>query len=119
MYYVYVIESLSHGTRYVGSTHDVEGRLREHNMGRCRYTKGRRPWGLVCQEAYGSRAEAMRRERFLKSGQGRECLDLFLFSAAGSSSGRMRHSGCRHLGSNPSPAALNGNLGSPPPADSP
>jgi len=38
-------------------------------------TKNRGPWGLVYQERYGSRSEAMIREKFLKSGKGREMLD--------------------------------------------
>ena len=78
MYYVYVIKSVSHGTRYVGSTDDVYRRLNEHNSGKCRYTRGRRPWQLICKEKYSTRREAMRREKFLKSGQGRNYIDSLL-----------------------------------------
>lgn len=108
MYFVYVIQSESHGTRYVGSTKDVEGRLREHNEGKCRYTSGRMTWRLVYQEEYASRSEAMKREKYLKSGQGREWLNGILSGAAGSANGRPRRSGRRYLGSNPSPAAPDG-----------
>lgn len=75
MYSVYVIQSLSHGTRYVGSGVDVLKRLAEHNLGKCRYTSGRKPWKLIYQEVYSSRSEAMKREKFLKSGQGRRYLE--------------------------------------------
>ncbi|MCR4256636.1 MAG: GIY-YIG nuclease family protein [Candidatus Uhrbacteria bacterium] len=75
-YFIYVLLSESHGSRYVGSSADVEKRLLEHNTGRCRYTSGRLPWKLVYHEVYGSRAEAMIRERFLKSSQGRKFLDV-------------------------------------------
>jgi putative endonuclease len=75
MYAVYVVQSETHGTRYVGSTQDVQKRLHEHNMGRCRYTSGRRPWVLRHVEQYATRVEAMKRERFLKSGIGRALLD--------------------------------------------
>ncbi len=77
-YYVYIIKSKSYGTRYVGSTNNVNKRLQEHNDGRCRYTKGRRPWELLKIEEYILRSEAMKREIFLKSGQGRKELDEIL-----------------------------------------
>ena len=78
MYYTYVLKSLCHGTRYVGSAGDVGSRLIEHNTGKCRYTSGRRPWEIVYQEEYKTRREAMKREKFLKSGQGRTFLDAIL-----------------------------------------
>ena len=75
MFYVYVLQSLSYGCRYVGSTGDLEKRLNQHNEGLARYTKGRRPWELIYFEEFSTRSEAMRRERFLKSGRGREELN--------------------------------------------
>ena len=80
MYYVYIIRSLSLNTRYVGSTDNVSGRVEEHNLGKCRYTSGRRPWRLIYQEEYETRSDAMKRERFLKSGKGRKWLDENLLS---------------------------------------
>lgn len=108
MYYVYVLQSRSHHTYYVGSTEDVPKRLKEHNEGRCRYTSGRMPWEVVYQESYSTRAEAMRREKYLKSGAGREWLLRFLSGAGGSSNGKTRDSESRYLGSNPSPPAPDG-----------
>ncbi len=67
-----------HNTRYVGSADDIEKRIWEHNFGKCRYTSGRRPWKLVYKEIFKTRSEAMRREKFLKSGQGRKYLDEIL-----------------------------------------
>ena len=75
MFYIYVIQSLIHKTRYIGSTDNVLKRIMEHNNGRCRYTSGRKPWKLVYQEEYSTRGEAMKREKFLKSGLGRRWLD--------------------------------------------
>ena len=74
MYYVYVLQSLSYNNHYIGSTENIEKRLDEHNTGKCRYTSGRMPWQLVYKEEYNSRGEAMKREKFLKSGQGRKLL---------------------------------------------
>ncbi|MBU2235857.1 GIY-YIG nuclease family protein [Patescibacteria group bacterium] len=78
MYFVYVIKSIKFLNRYIGSTNNIGKRIEEHNNGKCRYTKGRRPWELIYKESYDTRAEAMKRERFLKSGQGRKFLDSIL-----------------------------------------
>jgi len=75
MFYVYVLKSLKYGNRYVGSTNNINKRLREHNAGKCKYTKGRMPWILIYQEEFKTRSESMQREELLKSGQGRRFLD--------------------------------------------
>ena len=107
MYYAYVLKSLSHGNFYIGSSGDPERRLNEeHNKGKVRYTKGRQPWFMLYKECYSTRSEAMKREKFLKTGQGRKELNQILSRAAGSSNGRTSPSGGEYLGSSPSPAAL-------------
>jgi len=78
MYYAYVLRSLIHGARYVGSTEDISKRLAEHNSGRCRYTSGHKPWRLVYKEKFALRSGAVKREKFLKSGQGRKYLDKII-----------------------------------------
>ena len=78
MYFIYVLKSVNYGTRYVGSTENIDKRLIDHNLGRVPYTKGRLPWKLIYQERFDSRGEAIKRERFLKSGQGRKFLDEIL-----------------------------------------
>jgi putative endonuclease len=72
---VYVLKSEKDGIRYIGSGEDSGERLRRHNKGDYQFTKGHRPWKLIYKEQYNSRSEAMKRERFLKSGQGRKWLD--------------------------------------------
>jgi len=74
-YQVYVLRSLSDGVRYIGSGESVAERLRRHNKGDYQFTKGHRPWEIIYIEDYLTRAESMRREKFLKSGQGRKWLD--------------------------------------------
>ena len=106
MYYTYIVKSLSRNTLYVGNSENPEKRLEsEHNKGRVKYTKGRAPWVLVYKEKFYTRTEAVRQERFLKTGRGREYLKKFLIEAAGSSNGRTSDSESDNLGSNPSPAA--------------
>ena len=59
-------------------TSDLTQRFGQHNHGVTKSTKNRGPWELVHREEFGMRGEAMRRERFLKSGQGREELKKLL-----------------------------------------
>ena len=67
MFYTYILKSLNDGTHYYGSSHDHLSRLKEHNSGKVRYTKGHRPWKLYYFEEYQTKAEAIKRERFFKS----------------------------------------------------
>jgi putative endonuclease len=80
MFYVYVLKSETTNRLYVGYTSDLTQRLGQHNHGITKSTKNRGPWGIVHQEEFASRPEAMRRERFLKTGQGREELKRILAS---------------------------------------
>ncbi|HBV33690.1 TPA: endonuclease [Patescibacteria group bacterium] len=77
---VYVLKSGRDGIRYVGSGADARTRLLRHNLGDYRFTKGHRPWMLIYEEQYETRSEAVKRELFLKSGQGRRFLDSILGS---------------------------------------
>jgi putative endonuclease len=79
-YYVYVLYSLSHKLYYIGHTDNLKRRLTEHYKGRNRYTKSRGPWQIVYKEKYSSRKDAMQREKYLKSGSGRESLKRTLLS---------------------------------------
>ena len=65
-YCVYILLSRKDGNLYVGQTSDIEKRLRAHNEGRVQSTKHRGPLQLVHFEEFGSRGEAMKRERWLK-----------------------------------------------------
>lgn len=72
MYYVYVLKSLKDNQFYTGMTNDVERRLGEHNAGCNKSTKSRLPFVLIHSERFDIRLEARNREKFLKSGCGRE-----------------------------------------------
>ena len=69
-YYVYILKSETHGTYYYGSAKDVQKRLKEHNAGRVRYTKGRMPWVLHYKEVFSNRSEARKREYYFKTVEG-------------------------------------------------
>ena len=73
MYYVYVIRSVNKGILYIGQTEDINKRVKEHNEGLLgRFTKNKGPWELVYQESYMTRSEAMKREKYLITGAGRD-----------------------------------------------
>ncbi|MDP4664501.1 MAG: GIY-YIG nuclease family protein [Salibacteraceae bacterium] len=74
VYYVYAIKSQVDGRIYVGMTADIEKRLKEHNSGKTKSTKGFIPWKLIYQEQIGVRSDARKREKYLKSGVGKEFL---------------------------------------------
>jgi putative endonuclease len=74
MFIEYVFYSLTFKQVYTGQTQDIFDRIIKHNAGKVISTKRYRPWILVYTEEYTTRTEAMIRERFLKSGMGREYL---------------------------------------------
>lgn len=77
MFYVYVIYSEKVCKKYTGHTEDLETRLRQHNLGLLGlFTKNKGPWLLIHQEQFLTRSEAILREKFLKTGKGRDFIKL-------------------------------------------
>lgn len=71
IYFVYVLESLVDKSWYIGQTSDLKSRLRKHNAKSVISTKNKSPYKLIYLEGYLHRSDAMRREKYLKSGAGR------------------------------------------------
>jgi len=78
MYYVYILKSLKNSRFYTGSTNNLKRRIAEHNSGQSKYTKLTKPFVLLHFEEFKTRSEAIARERFLKTGKGREELKQIL-----------------------------------------
>jgi putative endonuclease len=74
MYKVYVIQSKIDKRLYVGLSKNLTKRLEDHNFGRVKSTKGYRPWILVYFENVGTRKDARQKEKYYKSGYGKEYL---------------------------------------------
>lgn len=70
MYYLYILKSLKDGEHYIGITDNVSKRVAEHNSGKTKSTKNRRPFILIYKEEHKSRITARERERYLKSYSG-------------------------------------------------
>ena len=70
--FVYILRSGANPNRhYVGVTSDVGHRLEWHNPGPCGHTAEHRPWSLVVVIEFPTEQQAVRFERYLKSGSGR------------------------------------------------
>ena len=66
MNYTYIVKCRDN-TYYTGWTKDLDRRMQAHNRGNgAKYIRSRRPVCLVYYEAYGTKEEAMRREREIK-----------------------------------------------------
>ena len=77
LYYVYVIES-KEGFIYKGMTDNLERRLVEHNNKALSFwTKRRTDWKLIYNE-FDNKTEALKREKWLKTGVGRDYLKKIL-----------------------------------------
>ena len=75
---VYILESLKDGTYYVGSTQNLESRLKRHNEGRVTYTKPKRPWKLVYSEEHVDRSSAAKKEFEIKKHKRREFIETLI-----------------------------------------
>ena len=74
MYYVYVLRSRKDKQFYTGFTRDLRIRLKKHNEGQVSSTRFRCPFELLYYEAYTDQRDAIRREKYLKSGMGKRDL---------------------------------------------
>ena len=73
-FYIYVLESLGDGDRYIGFTTNLPKRIKEHEKGLSFSTKPRLPMKLIYFEACVNRDDTMRREKYFKSTRGRRFL---------------------------------------------
>jgi putative endonuclease len=77
-YYCYILYSLKDGLFYIGSSGNLRQRMQEHNQGKNISTKNRRPLTLIFYEAFLSKADALRRERYFKTTKGKVTLRQML-----------------------------------------
>jgi putative endonuclease len=71
-YYIYILFSEIPDRYYIGSTSELEGRLKKHNHIHRGYTSAGKPWKLVYSESFNSKPEALTREKQLKKWKNRE-----------------------------------------------
>ena len=73
-YCTYVLNSLKNNDIYIGSAANLNNRLKLHNSGKIKSTKGYKPWRLLEYYEFDTRSEAVKYEKFLKSHQQKEIL---------------------------------------------
>ena len=71
MFYVYILYSNQLDRYYVGSTQDVENRIKAHLYNHKGFTSKAKDWNLVYHEQYANREEAYDRERQIKKWKSR------------------------------------------------
>ena len=67
MFYAYILKSLKDQKYYYGHASNLDLRLKQHNYGKVKATKGRRPLIIHYFEAFSTKTEAIKRELFFKS----------------------------------------------------
>jgi len=64
MHFVYILRSISFPDQtYVGSTHDIDDRLKDHNRGHSPHTSKYVPWELITYTVFSDQAKALAFEK--------------------------------------------------------
>ncbi len=71
MFYVYILISIKDLELYTGFSADLKSRYKQHQQGEVESTKHRRPLKLIHYEGYLLEEDAKRRERYLKTSDGK------------------------------------------------
>lgn len=74
MYGIYILLSLKDKRTYVGYSQNITERFKQHESGRVKATKSRRPLRIIFTEEFKTIQEAKKRELWWKSGAGRRKL---------------------------------------------
>jgi putative endonuclease len=79
MFSIYILYSAAFAKTYVGFTNNILRRMEEHNFTENKgFTLKYRPWLLVYTEEFELKSEAMKREKYLKTGVGREEIKIIV-----------------------------------------
>ena len=77
-YFVYILYSEKLDKYYIGSTGDLEDRLRKHNRSRSGFTATGKPWIIVYTEVLGNKTDALLREKQLKKWKNRDRIESLI-----------------------------------------
>jgi len=79
-YYTYILYSTKIDKYYIGYSADLEERLRKHNTNNKSFTGKTNDWKIVYSEVFGSKAEAMDREKQIKNWKSRKRIESLISS---------------------------------------
>jgi len=74
MFYTYVLFSEKDRKYYIGFSRDLKERIYKHHSGKVKSTENRRPLKLIYYEACLNEQDAIKREKYFKTGFGRRFL---------------------------------------------
>jgi putative endonuclease len=73
---VCILFSEDYGKTYIGFTSNLIERFKSHNyLSKKGYTIKFRPWQVIYVEFFTTKSEALKREKLLKTGKGREFIN--------------------------------------------
>ena len=78
MYSVYVLHSKKENKLYIGFTANLKRRIEDHSKGKVNVTRNWLPLVFIYAELYTNKKDALQRERFFKTGWGRQYLNKIL-----------------------------------------
>ncbi len=81
-FYTYILQSKKDNRYYIGSTSDIDRRLKEHNSGKTKSLCYRRPLELNYFEEFESRELAEAREKQIKAYKGGQAFKKLLMGSS-------------------------------------
>lgn len=78
MFYVYILENQINGKIYTGFTSNLKQRLQQHLQGHVHTTSRMDKLKLIFYEAFIDKRDAVERENYLKTTQGKRTMKLML-----------------------------------------
>ncbi len=81
MYFAYILQSEKDGSYYIGSTSNLDERIKRHNSRGSGFTKNRIPYKLAYRETFSTLSEARKREAYLKSLKSRRAIEKIMNNA--------------------------------------
>ena len=70
--FIYILKSHKDNGIYIGSTRNLYNGFNQHLKGKVKSTKSRKPLVLIYFEEFENYSDAFKRERYLKTGTGRD-----------------------------------------------
>ena len=78
MPHFYILKSKHSGKYYIGSTENIEQRLKLHNSGKVISTKSGKPWAIIYTECFENIKLAKRRELQVKNWKSRGAIERII-----------------------------------------
>ncbi|OGS46216.1 MAG: hypothetical protein A2539_02945 [Elusimicrobia bacterium RIFOXYD2_FULL_34_15] len=79
-FFVYILQSESDGTYYVGYSGNPEKRLLIHNSSVDSWSSRKKPWRIIYKEEFTNRSDAIIREKEIKRQKSRKFIEKLILS---------------------------------------